>query len=673
MNMRSQPNRLTPKAARAVERTVALTTAVLLGLAALHSAFSPPATTAQPAQVRLYLPLLMRGASFLAFPPTAVPTRPPNSPTATAGPTPTALAGSPTVTAPPTVSGTATATASATPATAEATPTGSGTATTTPGPGTLSPTPTPTANETTPTPPWTPTPGTETATPSPEGSATATATAVATSSATVSPADSSNVFGVQIFGTETGLPAILDQVDEAGTRWVRLLFEWRWIETVQGQRNWAFWDGVLADLDRRGFEVIAVVMRHPTWLPAPTTACFLAPPHLPAYRDFLTAAAERYDGDGVEDAPGSPRIGYWEIGNEPDFTPSRAAGEGDYGSCFGDDPAAYARTLATAFEALTAAAPQAQVVFGAVAYDRFYDKADYLSQHRGPFRYSFVRDVLAASCPTGGEGAWPPFHVMALHSYNDFRDNWDGPAGTLPELVGKAEHLRANQLTSVCGRDLSGLPLLVSEVSLSSAPSNRYIRRTEEYQAAYVGRVMARTLAARALAAIWYVAEDYPGTDCSNPDSWQLFGLLRSLRVMERAAACPANPLPGYQPAADHEPKPAMGAYRTAVAALAGARYERQLSASETGRAEAEAHLLRLADGQAALVAFTDHGAPLGKITGGVPVPDIEHDLVVGPALLPGWTGRLEITDMTGRREIRSGATITVRLSYRPQYLRVVP
>ncbi len=387
----------------------------------------------------------------------------------------------------------------------------------------------------------------------------------------------------------------------------------------------------------------------------------------------MAAAAERYDGDGVADAPGSPRVGYWEVGNEPDFAPSQAGGEGDYGSCFGDDPAAYAQYLAAAYQAVTTAAPEAQVVFGAVAYDRFYDKTDYLPQHRGPFRYGFVREVLGASCPTSGGGSWPPFHALALHSYNDFRDNWDGPDGTEPELVGKVRHLRANQLSGVCGRDLSDLPLLVSEVSLSSAPSNPYIRRSEDYQATYVGRVMVRAMAARALAAIWYVAEDYPGTDCANPDAWQLFGLLRSLAVVERAAACPSNPLPGYNPATDHEPKPALAAYRAAATVLAGGRYVRQLTAAETGSAESEAHQVLLPDGRAALVAFTDHGAPLGKITGGTPVPEVEHDLVVGPSVLPGWTGRVEVFDVLGSRTVLTGETVTVRLTYRTQYLVVAP
>jgi hypothetical protein len=262
---------------------------------------------------------------------------------------------------------------------------------------------------------------------------------------------------------------------------------------------------------------------------------------------------------------------------------------------------------------------------------------------------------------------------MALHSYNDFRDNWDGPAGLDPELVGKVKHFRANQLAAAGLPDLSALPLLASEVSLASGPPNRYIQRTEDYQSAYIGRVLSRSLAAGLQAAIWYVAEDYPGTDCANPDAWQLFGLLRAPAVATQAAACATNPLPGYRPAAAHEPKPAFTAFKTGAGLLAGARYGRQLTGSETGSAEVEAHKVLLANGHAALVAFTDHGAPLGKITGGRPVADVEHDLVVGPALLDGWTGKLRIVDALGVARVESGATVTVHLTYRPQYLIVEP
>lgn len=603
-----------------------------------------PAQADEP-QLRMYLPVLVKAAGGFARPPTA---RATPEPTGT-----TTSSASPTATTPPSLTPSATGMRTDT-----ATPTGSATSPLT----AATPTPSATVEPSATSEPISPTP--------------ATPTLTLTPTLTPTPGPPSDVAGLQVFGNEPDFPGLLNQLDGAKARWVRVVVEWQWIEPVAGQREWGYLDGVLGALAARGYDVVAVVMRHPQWLPAPSTGCYLAPSGLDDFRAFMNALAERYDGDGQADAPGSPRVGYWEIGNEPDFSPSQAKGEMDYGSCFGDDPIAYSKALAMAWDGVKAAAPTAQVVFGAVAYDRFHDKPDYLPEHRGPFRYHFVSDVLRAIRSDAflpNQAAKPWFDVMALHSYNDFRDNWDGPAGQDPELVGKVRHFRNHQLAADGLPDYSAKPLIASEVSLASAPPNRYMQRSEDYQSAYVGRVMARSLAAGLQAAIWYVAEDYPGGDCANPDAWQLFGLLRSPAVATQAAACASNPLPGYRPASAHEPKPAFGAFRRAAELLAEARYGRQLTAFETGSTELEAHQVTLANGRAALVAFTDHGAPLGKITGGRPLPDVEHDLVVGPALLDGWTGRLRIIDGQGQARVESGATVTVHLDYRPQYLVVEP
>ena len=106
---------------------------------------------------------------------------------------------------------------------------------------------------------------------------------------------------------------------------------------------------------------------------------------------------------------------------------------------------------------------------------------------------------------------------------------------------------------------------------------------------------------------------------------------------------------------------------------LAGARYVRQLNRDETGSAQVEVHLVQLALGGSALVAFTDHGQPLGKVTAGRPVPDVVAELLVGPDTLPGWTGRLRVVDMLGAEEVLTGATVRVPLTFRPVYLQPAP
>jgi hypothetical protein len=115
-----------------------------------------------------------------------------------------------------------------------------------------------------------------------------------------------------------------------------------------------------------------------------------------------------------------------------------------------------------------------------------------------------------------------------------------------------------------------------------------------------------------------------------------------------------------------------VAAYRTAADRLAGARYVRQLAASELGTTEIQAFLFTGHNGRPLLVAFTDHGQALGKKSGGNVVRDRERDLVVGEALLPGWTGRVRLTDFLGAQREESGDGVSVHLTYRPLYVEVL-
>ncbi len=100
-----------------------------------------------------------------------------------------------------------------------------------------------------------------------------------------------------------------------------------------------------------------------------------------------------------------------------------------------------------------------------------------------------------------------------------------------------------------------------------------------------------------------------------------------------------------------------------------GAAFERRLDLALTDNADIEAYRYRRDDGAALIIAFTDHGERLGRRDW----PDRRADLQVGPALLPGWTGRLRVTDHLGLDRVLEGATVTVTLDHRPLYLEVAP
>ncbi|NJM08594.1 hypothetical protein HC891_24020 [Candidatus Gracilibacteria bacterium] len=82
-----------------------------------------------------------------------------------------------------------------------------------------------------------------------------------------------------------------------------------------------------------------------------------APTDMQAYADWAARVVERFDGDGVDDAPGSPRVAVWEIWNEPDkdgtWLPKA-------------DPGAYALMLKLAYQAIKQADPTATVLNGGV-------------------------------------------------------------------------------------------------------------------------------------------------------------------------------------------------------------------------------------------------------------------------------------------------------------------
>lgn len=77
------------------------------------------------------------------------------------------------------------------------------------------------------------------------------------------------------------------------------------------------------------------------------------PVDLDAYAAFVTKAVERYDGDGIDDAPGSPRVKYWQLENEPDGT-------------WKDGPQNFAVLVKTTYRAMKQADPDAKLVLAGV-------------------------------------------------------------------------------------------------------------------------------------------------------------------------------------------------------------------------------------------------------------------------------------------------------------------
>lgn len=111
-------------------------------------------------------------------------------------------------------------------------------------------------------------------------------------------------------------------------------FTWNVIEPVEGDGyHWDISDRVVESANSAGMSVSALIHPFAAWdqdsIPEGCQGVDFAyydyladtPTNWEAYRDFLSATVERYDGDGEDDMPGLLYpIKHWEIGNEYDGT-----------------------------------------------------------------------------------------------------------------------------------------------------------------------------------------------------------------------------------------------------------------------------------------------------------------------------------------------------------------
>ena len=130
------------------------------------------------------------------------------------------------------------------------------------------------------------------------------------------------VFGVQMYGNTGPTSSYFPYLFESGSTWVRVPVSWSRVEPIKTEPpsySWASADRALsgARIDSGSLALIATIVSNPDW-----AATYLNgpinPDELESFAAFVGAAVERYDGDGFQDAPGSPMVSHWEYYNEPD-------------------------------------------------------------------------------------------------------------------------------------------------------------------------------------------------------------------------------------------------------------------------------------------------------------------------------------------------------------------
>lgn len=333
------------------------------------------------------------------------------------------------------------------------------------------------------------------------------------------------LFGVQLYYSIEESATALSLLRGGRAHWARWPMSWARVEptnTVPESYNW-YMDGSIRNAQTADLELMVTIKDAPNW-----AATYANGPidkvSIDEFTEFVGALVERYDGDGVSDAPGSPQVRYWEFYNEPDAGDTLRA---EYGlSYWGPFGTQYAEMLCAVYPVMKAASPEAQLVFGGIAYDNFLD-----GQGSGTFVRGFLQDVLAA----GGASC---FDVMNFHYYPPFEPNW---AAYGPGLSGKAAYLRQTY-------NLGEKPMVVTEAGWAS-DSFVVPPSSPQVQARYVVQLFTQAIYADVKAMIWWTWID--------PDAgYGSFGLLSR----------------------DLEPKPSYDVYREAALRLGLAKIVAKLS-----------------------------------------------------------------------------------------------
>ncbi len=131
------------------------------------------------------------------------------------------------------------------------------------------------------------------------------ASAVASDEASRPPAGSA---GFSI-GLEYAVPGLADASAAVGATRAKPALEfglWGNIEPREGQRAWGPMDTLVAEYQAAGFRDLQLLISadSPWAARTPKRDPMPRPEHLDAYGDFVAAFVERYDGDGIDDAPG---------------------------------------------------------------------------------------------------------------------------------------------------------------------------------------------------------------------------------------------------------------------------------------------------------------------------------------------------------------------------------
>jgi hypothetical protein len=354
-------------------------------------------------------------------------------------------------------------------------------------------------------------------------------------------------FGITIYGAVSDVSG-LQRMKEAGCGWVATFFDWKSIEPNPPSDgvhtyNWTSFDRKVSNIRDAGMEPYVLFTGNPAWA-APYPGGPVDQGRFQDLLDMARAMTERYDCDGLNDAPGSPCVAYWSFYAEPD-NGSQTFAERGWGY-WGHNGSDYAQMIKEISHTMHTANPRAMVLIGGVAYDYF--------EPNGPFVRSFLSDTLTAlNLFDGGGRAY--LDALAFHYY--------------PLLFPSFQEKVFEIKTILDDQGLGNLPLVSPEVGYWS--SSKW-GSSESNQAVKLIQIFTEGLALGVRPLIWYKIYDSVVAGSEEDTSPGLTtGLLRK----------------------DGSPKLAYYAYQTLARELTGASFAGNLAIPGL-----EGYVFRMPDGK---------------------------------------------------------------------------
>ncbi len=426
-----------------------------------------------------------------------------------------------------------------------------------------------------------------------------------------------HLYGVQMYGKTGEDSEFYDEMLDLDLDWIRVPVKWSQAETKEHNPpvyDWSYADAaVQAALEDQGCKrIILTYQSAPDWAVTFFAESALKAEKLTSFAYFLTALAERYDGDGIDDAAGSPVVNYFELYNEPDSSVLNY-GHSGWGDPFGDtlNHQEYVDMLSVAYPAIKAANPKAQVLLGGVAHDWFAANVEHPDRD-GMFVEDFLFDVLEL-------GAGKYFDIFNVHVYPSFGETWIpqvDPECTLtnsctgPGLLEKVAVMR----NLLAAHNLEDKPIFITESGWYS-DADSAIQSNETIHARYVVELAVQAKA-------------------SDVDVMILFSLVDPDLTLHKYGLIASN----------GRKKLGYGAYAEVVQRMSEATFIRKLSDGETTDPFMEAYVfVDHSTEQTFLVAWRDP-ANMGEDLNSDSLPDT--NFVTKPLTLTG--NEAQVYDMYG-------------------------